>query len=128
MKRILPFVLLMLLFSAGMVQAQLGNINADESESATAEDAPVFIPNAFTPNGDGVNDYFYIPDANLIRFTFSVSDRWGNQVYYTNLSSFRWDGQSKGRPIPSGVYVFVLDATTAKNVRVRRSGTITVVR
>lgn len=118
----------MLLFSAGMVHAQSNSIHADDSESVSTEDAPVFIPNAFTPNGDGVNDYFYIPEANLNRFSFSVSDRWGNQVYYTNTASFRWDGQSKGRPIPSGVYVFVLDATTAKNVRVRRSGTITVVR
>jgi gliding motility-associated-like protein len=128
MKRILPFVFLMLLFSAGMMHAQSSSFNTGDGESTATEEAPVFIPNAFTPNGDGVNDYFYIPEANFSRFEFAVSDRWGNRVFYTTSSDFRWDGQSKGRPIPSGVYVFILDASTSKNVRVRRSGTITVVR
>lgn len=127
MKRLLPIFLLLLL-SASVGFAQNGNVHADGVEAVTTEDAPVFIPNAFTPNDDGVNDFFYIPDANLVKFDFQVFDRWGNQVYHTRKANFRWDGRSKGRAIPTGIYVFVLDATTVKNTPVKRSGTISVVR
>ena len=128
MKRILPLFFLLLLLSAGAGFAQTGGFHADGSEHVATEDAPVFIPNAFTPNDDGVNDVFYIPDANLTKFDFSFFDRWGNRVYHTNKSDFRWNGSAKGRTIPTGIYVFVLDAATANNTPVKRSGTITVVR
>jgi gliding motility-associated-like protein len=116
------------MLSAGAGYAQSSGLHGSGSESAATEEAPVFIPNAFTPNGDGVNDVFYIPEANLSSFQFTVFDRWGNQVYQTNNPNFRWDGQSKGRGVPTGIYVFVLDAKNSKNARVKRSGTISVVR
>ncbi|MEM0998384.1 MAG: gliding motility-associated C-terminal domain-containing protein [Bacteroidota bacterium] len=128
MKRILPFVLLVLLLSAGTGYAQSGNIFGGGNETTAKENGSVFIPNAFTPNGDGVNDYFYIPEANLTSFNFSVFDRWGNEVFKTNNANFRWDGRSKGNGVPSGIYVFVLDARNTNNDRVKRSGTISVVR
>jgi gliding motility-associated-like protein len=126
MKRILSFIVLLLLLSVGSLYAQnsenLGAAPKGEEESG------VFIPNAFTPNGDGVNDVYYIPDANFTRFEFSVYDRWGNRVYYSDSPSFRWNGDSGGKQLPSGVYVFVLTASTTKKADIKRSGTITIVR
>ena len=119
---------LLFLLSAGFGFAQNGNIHASGGENVITEDAPVFIPNAFTPNSDGVNDVFYIPDAGLVKFEFSVFDRWGNRVFRTKKANFRWNGSSKGRAVPTGIYVFVLTAATANNTPVKRSGTISVVR
>lgn len=129
MKRIVTILFLVLLFSAGATYAQLGNMAGTAAESAASgEELPLLIPNAFTPNDDGVNDVYYIPDANFLQFEFSVFDRWGNRVFYTNNPNFRWAGDSKGRPIPTGIYVFVLEGKSARGKNVKRSGTITVVR
>ena len=72
----------------------------------------LFIPNAFTPNYDGINDYLSIfsPDFGLI-ITFDVLDRWGNVMYKTTEMSMNdettgWDGRYKGREAPAGVYVW----------------------
>ncbi len=92
------------------------------------DESGIFLPNAFTPNGDGVNDVYYIPDANFLKFDFSVFDRWGNQVFTTKNSAFRWTGESNGRQLTSGIYVYVLTASTAKAANIKRSGTITIVR
>lgn len=127
MKRYLSFIALLFLLSVSALQAQ-------NSESMGAglpkgeEESGVFIPNAFTPNNDGVNDVYYIPDANFTRFEFSVYDRWGNRVFFSDSPSFRWNGDSAGKQLPSGVYVFVLEASTSKKADIKRSGTITIVR
>lgn len=128
MKKAFTLLMLVLLTAAlGYSQSQSPPIS-DEGISQPSEAAPIFIPNAFTPNGDGVNDIYYIPDANLTNFEFTVFDRWGNQIYQTYNARFRWDGFSKGRAIPSGTYVFLLVANNSKGARIKRSGQITVVR
>jgi gliding motility-associated-like protein len=127
MKRILSFIALLLLLSVGVLHAQNGESLGGTTPKGEDE-AGVFIPNAFTPNNDGVNDVYYIPDANFTRFEFSVYDRWGNRVYYSDTPSFRWNGDSGGKQLPSGVYVFVLTASTPKKADIKRSGTITIVR
>ncbi len=87
-----------------------------------------FIPNAFTPNDDGVNDIFYIPEANFSRFEIAVYDRWGNRVFFSDSPSFRWNGESAGRQVPQGVYVYVMSAASARKSDIKRSGTVTIVR
>lgn len=128
MKKAFTLLLLVLLTAAlGYSQGQ-GNSLSGEGLGQPSEAAPIFIPNAFTPNGDGVNDVYYIPDANLSNFEFTVFDRWGNQIYQSFNPRFRWDGSSKGRGIPGGTYVFLLVANNSKGARIKRSGQITVVR
>lgn len=126
MKRAFTLLLLVLLTAAlGFSQS---NSPVDDAVSGRNEAAPIFIPNAFTPNDDGVNDVFYIPDANLSNFEFTVFDRWGNQTYQTVNPNFRWNGESKGRGVPEGTYVYLLVATNSKGATIKRSGHITVVR
>ncbi len=78
------------------------------------------IPNAFSPNGDGLNDVF-IPKLKLERaystFEFRVYNRYGQMVYNTANMNSGWDGTYKGRPLEQGVYyykisIFFLDGTT----------------
>ena len=70
----------------------------------------VIIPNAFSPNGDGINDLWQIrglssyPDAVL-----QVFNRYGQQLYYSKSYNIPWDGTFKGTPLPVGTYYYVVD-------------------
>jgi len=72
----------------------------------------VFIPNAFTPNGDGINDEFGVSfqafwPVNF--YHFQVFNRWGNLVFESFRSSESWDGRIHGKAAPRGLYVWTLD-------------------
>lgn len=68
------------------------------------------IPNAFTPNGDGLNDVWKVPALLAYRnYRVSVYNRWGARVFETNDITNGWDGKLKGREQPAGVYVFIIN-------------------
>jgi gliding motility-associated-like protein len=68
----------------------------------------VYVPNAFTPNGDGLNDYFKPSfKGGLIKYSFQIFNRWGEKVFETRILDKGWDGRHKGKLIP-GIYVFKL--------------------
>ncbi len=71
----------------------------------------IWMPNAFTPNADGVNDIFRMM-GNLGRIegvSFQVYNRWGEQVFYTGDKYRGWDGFHKGAPAQNGTYVYLLE-------------------
>lgn len=82
-------------------------------------DCPIFIPNVFSPDGDGQNDellVFAACDFPLLIKHFQVFDRWGNLVYASasdSVESIRWDGFSQGEPASSGVYTWFMEYTIA---------------
>jgi gliding motility-associated-like protein len=90
----------------------------------------IALPNAFTPNGDGLNDYFYPINAfKADNFDFTVYDRWGKIVYHSNDWTQKWDGKLKGEPQPSGVYVWTFNYTyrdTGKKYALK--GTVMLIR
>jgi len=67
----------------------------------------VFFPGAFSPNGDGLNDFFHPIGPLLTNFTLKIFDRWGQQVFMTNNQETGWDGSFKGSPCPMGVYSYI---------------------
>ena len=70
----------------------------------------IYIPNAFTPNGDGINDEWVI--ANLISFSnygVKVFNRWGQEVYSGVAGSDPWDGTLNNKPLPTGAYVYIVE-------------------
>ena len=92
----------------------------------------VFIPNAFSPNGDGFNDYFYFQssDPGTI-LSFQVFNRWGSLVFETteatlNFGSSGWDGMIKGKIATPGVYVWQAEIEFFDGKKERWSGNITV--
>jgi gliding motility-associated-like protein len=94
-------------------------------------DYDIFVPNAFTPNGDGKNDYFSIyGNTQVLEFLeVKVFDRIGEQVYESYNINFKWDGSFKGAILPSGVFVWELklvfiDGHTEK----LRKGSVTLLR
>lgn len=87
------------------------------------------IPNAFTPNGDGANDFFRVvphEGAEVIRF-LRVYSRWGQLVYEGSGTNAQWDGRIGNQPAPSDVYVWVLDYVCGGN-DARESGDVTLLR
>ena len=86
------------------------------------------MPNAFTPNGDGINDVFRIPPGILIELKeFSVFDRWGNKIFTTLNSAKGWDGTFKGQQAASGVYVYIIKGSDYKGP-VLAKGSVVLVR
>jgi gliding motility-associated-like protein len=80
-----------------------------DSISITDSTCPqyVYLPNAFTPNGDGKNDIFRPVFAGAAStFRFAVYDRWGRAVFVTTTPGAGWDGTTGGRPQPAGTYVW----------------------
>jgi gliding motility-associated-like protein len=73
----------------------------------------IFILNTFTPNGDGVNDFWDIP-ALVIYSNVSVFiyDRWGSLVYQSNGYTKPWDGTFNGKMLPAGTYYYVIKLAT----------------
>ena len=97
----------------------------------------VHTPSGFTPNGDGVNDYFTIiaktPAAIRQIRQFAVFNRWGRTVYLeagdaNSQQLVNWDGYSSGKPVPEGTYVFVLRLELIDDRELDYSGTVTVLR
>ena len=68
----------------------------------------VFIPSAFTPNGDGVNDRFEVKGDGISDYSIRIYSRWGSEVFYSTSMANAWDGTINGEPAPTGVYVYVV--------------------
>ena len=82
--------------------------------------------NTFSPNDDGINDTWGIPDLQYFRGgRVQVYDKDGRRVFYTESPSIRWDGNFEGNALPTGTYIWVLESLETGEVR---SGTLTLFR
>jgi gliding motility-associated-like protein len=89
----------------------------------------VFVPTAFTPNGDGLNDVIRPIAVGIQKINyFSIYNRWGQMVYYTTQNKTGWDGNLKGRPQASAVYVWMLSAIDYLGKPLFLKGTVTLIR
>ncbi len=73
----------------------------------------IFIPNVFTPNGDGINDVFHVtaPDAKI--YNIEIFNRWGQRVFKSNAANIDWNGRSEGGVMCSdGTYYYEIQFTT----------------
>ena len=86
----------------------------------------VVVPNAFSPNGDGINDVWQI--RNISQYPYArmqVFDRYGKTVFEGNKSQYAWDGTYKGSPLPVGVYYYLIDL---KNNSPMLKGSVTLIK
>lgn len=88
----------------------------------------IFIPNTFTPNGDGQNDVLFVRGRNISSLQFLVFDRWGEVVFETNDISLGWDGIYKGKPVDPAVFVYHLTANCLDGQNYFTKGNVSVVR
>ncbi|SEW30175.1 PKD domain-containing protein [Chitinophaga arvensicola] len=89
----------------------------------------IYIPNAFSPNGDGLNDVFRPLPVGIVQIEFfRVFDRWGKLMYSTTTYMKGWDGTVNGNIAAVGTYVWVVQGKDINNETVQRKGTVTLVR
>jgi gliding motility-associated-like protein len=89
----------------------------------------IYVPSAFTPNGDGVNDVLKItaPGIRTLIY-FRIFDRWGKEIFHTSDINATWDGTTSGRPLPPGAYVWMIQAIDLTGETLSQRGTIMLMR
>ncbi len=89
----------------------------------------LFIPNAFTPNGDGNNDIFRpIPIGMKSVDLFRVYNRWGQMLYSGTGNGSGWDGKFAGKPQEAATYVWYAEGVDYTNKRIKRKGSVILIR
>ncbi len=94
----------------------------------TINDGDVFIPTAFTPNGDNTNDIFYVRGGDIIGVNMSIYNQWGERVFYSDDQAIGWDGIYDGREVQLGTYVYVINLQFTDGSENTYTGKVTVIR
>jgi gliding motility-associated-like protein len=111
--------------TVSLTVTDINGCQATQEIKVTEECANVYIPNAFTPNGDGINDTWVIegldgdPTASVKVFT-----RYGSLVFESKGYGTPWNGEYQAKKLPAGVYYYII---TAKNGSQKFSGSLTVI-
>ena len=116
---------------SGFVLLQNGDCTAPETavKIDVVDSSYIKMPNAFSPNGDGIHDEFKVNYTGLMFLKeFLIFDRFGKLVYTSINIDKGWNGTQNGRPVPAGVYYWMLRATDAFGKAVRERGSVLVVR
>jgi len=113
------------------------NNNTNNIDTTTILDTitAIYVPNAFTPNGDGINDVLYvrpitISSSNLESFIFRIYNRWGRKVFESKSINIGWDGTAKGELQNEGVYSYLIevgDGEAGKSTLIQK-GNVTLLR
>ena len=101
---------------------------SDSSRIIVIGTPQVFVPNSFSPNGDGNNDLFLIYGENIKTVNLKVFNRWGELVFNSENQFLGWDGNYKGQAQQTGVYVYEAQVTFLDNTQTLRTGSITLIR
>ena len=88
----------------------------------------IFIPNAFSPNGDGINDELKVRSAILKTMNLEIYDRWGNKVFESNDINYGWNGKFKGQIEPAEVYGYIFSGECLQGEKITSKGNVTLLR
>jgi len=113
------------------VTVNIGGCTATSSIKV-GNDCYMNIPNVFTPNNDGLNDYFFpqqLLASGLTSFKMDIYNRWGELIFETtSLDGRGWDGKFNNTDQPEGVYVYLIDATFKDGQKEHHQGNVTLLR
>jgi gliding motility-associated-like protein len=117
-------------FEPGVYFVKLAVEGCFESDTIVLDECPVklWIPDAFTPNGDGLNDTFRPAGEGIEKFSMRIYDRWGKMVCETTSLEPGWDGTYKGEPSPDGTYVYMIITEEAGGEIRQLQGTVVLLR
>ncbi len=106
----------------------------ETDEMIVLEQCPtkIFMPNVFTPNGDGRNDVFGVLGSDLVTVHLRIFDRWGSLMFETTNLEEGWNGTSRGKELPTGIYTWMLAFTgygeNGQEISEVRSGDVLLIR
>ena len=92
------------------------------------DDPFIFLPNAFTPNGDGENDVLFVNGNNIDKLYLAIYNRWGEKVFETNDKDKGWDGRYKGAELSPDIFGFYLKVSCFNGVEYFKKGNISLLR
>lgn len=103
---------------------------ADTVKKITVTDCrtSVFVPNSFTPNGDGNNDLLHVYGVSIQSLRLMIFNQWGQKIFETTSRDEGWDGTYRGSRQPSGVYMYVCTVTLSDGSVVVKKGAVNLVR
>ncbi len=99
-----------------------------EVTTEICEDPFIFIPRAFTPNGDGENDILYVRGDAIEELTFKIYNRWGQLIFETEDQTMGWDGTFNGEDLPPDVYGYFVSARCINGEEYTEQGNVTLLR
>jgi gliding motility-associated-like protein len=102
--------------------------NAVTGEAKNPQGNRVFVPNVFTPNGDGQNDIHYVYGTTIRDVVIRYYNQYGQQIFESKDQTRGWDGTVSGNMQPVGVYIYVVRAVLQDGSVVNKKGTVTIVR
>ncbi|MDA9563821.1 gliding motility-associated C-terminal domain-containing protein [Flavobacteriales bacterium] len=118
-----------------VAEYQVTAIQAGNSEiistSNTIETIPeifLYVPNAFTPNGDGLNDTFGALGHGAKEYHMEVFNKWGELIFESDDMGTQWNGTFQGEKVLPGTYIYSINATSYYNKDVQRQGSISIVK
>ena len=88
----------------------------------------IFIPNTFTPDGDGKNDVFVVYGNSIASLKMMVYNQWGQLIFTSNSQSIGWDGMSNGKLQPVGVYLYLAQIILQDGTVQNRKGMVNLIR
>ena len=90
----------------------------------------LYLPNAFTPNNDGINDFWeaFGNKKAWIRCSVEIFDRWGEKIFYSSDLDFKWDGKYRDNYVLPGVYIYSFKVVFVDDYTVTNTGSITLIR
>jgi gliding motility-associated-like protein len=108
--------------------APAGCATTDTLNLKVVKGPKLYVPSAFTPNGDGLNDRFKIIPVGLTEINFKIMNRWGQVIYSSKDIANGWDGTVNGNPQPAGTYVWMVVAKALDGTVIKQRGTLVLIR
>ncbi|HVI46740.1 MAG TPA: gliding motility-associated C-terminal domain-containing protein [Chitinophaga sp.] len=102
--------------------------NGVTGKSANPQGNNIFIPNLFSPNGDGINDVEYVYGTAIAQLEFRIYNQWGQLIFTSKDQRQGWDGTMGGQKQPVGVYVWIVRATMQDGTVITKKGNVTLMR
>lgn len=91
-------------------------------------DCNLFIPSAFSPNNDGLNDEFFVTVTSSRSFELRIYDRWGEEIFFTADPAVGWDGRHNHNKVPMGIYVYDIYVVMPNGKDISLRGMISLLR
>jgi gliding motility-associated-like protein len=108
---------------------QSGCIDVDTVRIKVNQIQDIYVPDAFTPNNDGLNDIFKpTMGSKFLLVDFSIFSRWGQKIYSTSEKARGWNGKIAAKDLPQGVYVWIIRARNRQNQVIERKGSFLLMR